>query len=408
MLRDDDDKFRQNAVKYGWLTDEQLEECVGIQDRTVGRRMKRLGQIAVEEGMIAREQLEALYAGRKKPPPVNRIGGYELQSVLGEGGLGTVYLAHQVSMDRNVALKVLRTKWLDDDEFRQRFLLEAQHVGKMSHQNLIQVFDAGLDGEQLYFSMEYIPGKNVQQLIDEQGQLKLDEALEIAIQVCRAIDYYRSFDVVHRDIKPSNIFVSPAGIAKLGDFGFIKTEIDKEISMEGYILGTPDYISPEQAVGSDDLDWRSDLYSLGASLYHMLTGETPFLGSESSVIRQHIKLDVASPLTYRDDLPDALVSILERMMAKDPADRYQTVGQLIDDLQMVRSGRLGHVRRLEAGKSSILRDFDLTERRLERLEEEREQLRELVAGLQRGNANLRILLAIAIVSALVLAGLALR
>lgn len=388
-MKDEDTVFRESAVRLGWVTDAQLEECIGIQDRTVGRRMKRLGAIAVEEGMLAPGELAMLFSGKRKPPPVRRIGGYEIKRLLGEGGLGTVFLAEQLSMNREVALKVLRSKWLDDTEFRQRFLLEAQHVGKMSHPNLIGVYDAGLDGDQLYFSMEFVPGKNVQELIDEGGQLALDQAIPIVVQIARAIDYYRGYDVVHRDIKPSNIFVTPQGVAKLGDFGFIKTAIDKEISMEGYILGTPDYISPEQAVGSDDLDYRSDVYSLGATLYHMLTGQTPFGGTESSVIRQHIRLELPSPSVYRPDLPEALVLMLERMMAKRREDRYANLDQLCDDFALVLKGQTGHVRPIEAGKSSILRDIDLTERRLERIEHEREELRRTVQVLTRERARLR-------------------
>jgi serine/threonine-protein kinase len=293
-------------------------------------------------------------------------------------------------MQRDVALKVLRARWLDDEEFRQRFLLEAQHVGKMSHQNLIQVFDVGMESDQLYFSMEYIPGKNVQQLIDEHGPLEVEQAIEITIQIARAINYYKDHGIVHRDIKPSNIFVTPQGVAKLGDFGFIKTEIDKEISMEGYILGTPDYISPEQAVGADDLDYRSDIYSLGASLYHMLTGKTPYGGTESSVIRQHIKLDLPSPSSFRSDLPEELVLILERMMAKRPEDRYDDLAVLCDELALVRKGRSVRVQRIAVGKSSILRDVELSERQVGRLEHEREGLRGRLKQLSRERDRLRV------------------
>lgn len=397
-----DATFRDNAVPLGWLDEEQLERCIGIQDRTVGRVAKRLGAIAVEEGLLTSEEVGQIFAGKRKPPPARKIGGYEIKGVLGEGGLGTVYLANQVSVQRDVALKVLRSKWLDDDEFRQRFLLEAQHVGKMSHPNLIQVFDTGLDGEQLYFSMEYVPGKNVQQLIDEKGKLPIEEAIQVITQVAQAIHYYRDFDVVHRDIKPSNIFVTPDGVAKLGDFGFIKTEIDKEISMEGYILGTPDYISPEQAIGDDDLDFRSDVYSLGASLYHMLTGQTPFMGSESSVIRQHIKIDVPSPLSYQPDLPIELVLILERMMAKRPEDRYADMNRLCDELALIAKGQSARVMRLEPGKSSILRDIELSERQLNRIERERDKLRERLAVME-GKLNLLVGVLVALLIVLALA-----
>ncbi len=399
-----DIQFKQNALRGRYLTNAQVDKCTRIQNRTAGRKVKRLDEISIEQGYVTREQLEDLYAGKPMERPVRTIGGYEIVSVLGEGGLGTVYLARQKSMKREVALKVLHAQWLDDEEFRKRFLLEARLVGKMSHQNLIQVFDVGMDGNELYFSMEYVPGINVQQMIDAGQPIELGQSIEIVTQVSRAINYYKEYNVVHRDIKPSNIFVTPQGIAKLGDFGFIKTQIDKELSREGYILGTPDYISPEQARWLDDVDYRSDVYSLGATLYHMLTATTPFIGSESAVIRQHMKLDFPSPLNYRPDLPDDMVIILERMMAKKPEDRYDDLGQLCDELNMVKLGQHPvSARRLDPGKSAILRDLDITEKRIMKLDSDRRTLRVKVDRLEVLNRNLMTACAILVLALLCLA-----
>ncbi len=268
-LRLETGDFGTIAVRNGLLKRSDLEKCFIKQKKLEeqGRRLT-LEQIIEEEKLMSSLEIKAVQKARerflreKAKTEGIKISGYEILSTLGEGGLGIVYKARQISMNRLVALKVLHRHWVTDDEFRKRFILEARIVGKLSHQNLIQVYDVGKENGYYYFAMEYVPGKTVDKIVEENGAMNVPEAVNIIIQMVRAIRYYKEFDIVHRDIKPSNIIVTRQGIAKLGDFGFVKSKLDKELGYEGMVLGTPDYISPEQAMGDENLDWRSDIYSL--------------------------------------------------------------------------------------------------------------------------------------------------
>jgi len=203
---------------------------------------------------------------------------------------------------------------------------------------------------------------------------------------------------VHRDIKPGNMMATRKGVVKLGDFGFVKSKLDSVIATEGEVLGTPDYISPEQAQGMENIDWRSDQYSLGCSLYHMLTGRPPYEGSGSSVMRQHIKADLPDPRLLNAKIPDSAFQVLERTMAKDPADRYQDVETLFEDLELVRLGQDPASARLDAGKSTIIRAFKIEQVRAQRAKTEVELLRE---EIERARKNMQAALVIAGVMALV-------
>ncbi|HON44632.1 MAG TPA: serine/threonine-protein kinase [Planctomycetota bacterium] len=283
------------------------------------------------------------------------FGGYQVKAVLGEGGLGVVYLAKQLSMKRNVALKVLYSQWMRDTEFRKRFLLEARIAGKLSHPNLIQVFDVGYDNERYYFSMEYVKGLTIEDMIMQEEKLSVPRALDYCLQVLEALQYIWERNLIHRDIKPNNIMVNSRNVAKLGDFGFVKSPGDEALTASDFVLGTPDYMSPEQAMGKEKLDYRCDIYALGASLYHMVTGQAPYSGSASMVIKKHIKENIPSPLEIDPTLPESVCFVIEKMMAKSPDDRYQTYEELKEDLLAIKEGRKHNVQRLDAGKTTIAR-----------------------------------------------------
>ncbi len=335
--------FATLAIAHRVLTRDQLEDA----ERTInkeaesGKPRRPVEDVLLENGVISSEQVWAVYKAKERlirdaRARGQRIGGYEIMGKLGEGGLGVVYKARQLSMGRIVARKVLHERWVTDDEVRKRFLVEARLVGRLSHPNLIQVFDVGRYKSTLYFSMEFVDGEPVDATLDRDGRMDLQSAVGIAIQVASALEYLHQRRIVHRDVKPGNIMVTKGGIAKLGDFGFVKSSLESVLSTEGEVLGTPDYISPEAARGEKNLDFRSDLYSLGTTLYHMLTGSPPFGGSVSDVMDQHIKSDPKPIGSLARDLPPKMVEVVERLMKKRPADRYQNFSDLLNDLDEVR------------------------------------------------------------------------
>ncbi len=335
--------FATLAIAHKVLTREQLEDAERTlnKEAEAGKPKRPVEDVLLEEGILNSDQVWAVYKAKERllrdaRARGQRIGGYEIISKVGEGGLGVVYKARQLSMGRIVALKVLHERWVTDDEFRKRFLVEARLVGRLSHPNLIQVIDVGRYKSTLYFSMEFVDGEPVDATLDREGKMDLQSVVSIAIQMAGALEYLHQRRIVHRDVKPGNIMVTKGGIAKLGDFGFVKSSLESVLSTEGEVLGTPDYISPEAARGEKNLDFRSDLYSFGATLYHMLTGIPPFGGSVSDVMDQHIKADPKPITSQNRNLPPKMVQIVEKLMKKRPADRYQNFSELLNDLDEVR------------------------------------------------------------------------
>lgn len=361
------------AVRNGLLTNEQLDQCRIKQQASanLGHNLT-LQQIVLNEKLMSPDDVrrvekahEQLTRDRESKKDL-KFKGYEIISTLGEGGLGSVFKARQISMNRLVALKVLHKQWISDDEFRKRFVLEARIVGKLSHQNLIQVYDVGKEGDYYYFSMEYVEGRTVEELIHDspRRQMEVGRAVEIIIQVVRAIRYYKDFDIVHRDIKPSNVMVTKTGVVKLGDFGFVKSKLDKELGFEGMVLGTPDYIAPEQAMGKEGVDYRADVYSLGATFYHMLTGRPMYDGTPSRVMLAHTRDAMPDPRTFRPSLGDDVLAVLKRLLAKNPDDRYANLDNLFADLEaLLERNRPKQVAKIEIGKSSVLRALKIEQSR---------------------------------------------
>ena len=394
-------------MEAGLLTEDQLLACRKSHQEALatGEETPEFESLLVEKGYLTDDQLrlmkkagDRLQRDEARSQPM-RIGGCEVIGKLGDGGLGTVYKARQVSMGRVVALKVLHKKWMKDEEFKKRFLLEARLAGRLSHQNLIQVFDVGREHDQYFFSMEYVDGETVEQIIDRDGPMPLDRAFDIVIQVLRAITYIWKHKIVHRDIKPGNIMVMRSGTAKLADFGFVKSKFDPLLSTEGEVLGTPDYISPEQAMGQTDIDFRSDVYALGASLYHMLSGRPPFGGTSSEVMEKHIREEPRDPREFRKDIPEPAVHLIQKMMAKDPDERYSSTQELFEDIELVRMGQDPAGDRPQAGKATILRAFNIERARLDRLDH---QVRDLTKRL---SLTKRLLWGAVALAATLLAGL---
>lgn len=333
------------AIAHKIITHEQAEEVQEIlkKEKKSGMPERSPETVLRELGVIREEEVWAIYKARERlmrdTNSINeKIGGYEIISKVGEGGLGVVYKARQLSIGRVVALKVLHEKWMGDDEFRKRFLVEARIVGRLSHPNLIQVIDVGRHRNQLYYSMEFVDGDTVEKLIADSpdGRMGVGEALNIVYQVAGTLAYLAGRKIVHRDVKPGNIMVTKKGVAKLGDFGFVKSSLDSVLSPDGEILGTPDYISPEAASGDRNIDFRSDIYSLGVTFYHMLAGRPPFSGSSSEVLDSHIYQRAPNVEELCPEVPKIIGNIIRKMMDKKPEDRYQSFEALFADFELAR------------------------------------------------------------------------
>jgi serine/threonine-protein kinase len=259
-------------------------------------------------------------------------GRYKLEAKLGSGGMSTVYLARDTTLDRAVAVKVMHREMSEQADQLERFRQEARAVAKLSHPNVVSVIDAGEDGGHPYIVFEYVEGETLKQRINRVGALDAQEALAYAIEVARGLSVAHGRRMVHRDIKPQNVLIDSEGRAKLTDFGISRQLEQDGMTATGRVLGTTDYVAPEQAMGRA-VDQRSDVYSLGVVLYEMLSGQVPYRAdSQVGVAMKHVNEEMPDVQQRRPELSAAAALVVERATDKDPEERYQTVGEMIDDL----------------------------------------------------------------------------
>ncbi|MCC7086637.1 MAG: serine/threonine protein kinase [Pirellulales bacterium] len=266
-----------------------------------------------------------------------RLGYFELHEFVGGGGMGAVFRALDTMLNRTVAVKVLSQEQSGDEETLLRFKNEAQSAARLDHENISRVYYVGEDRGWNYIVFEFIEGTNLRDLIERQGILPLATAISYTLQIADALAHASGRDVVHRDIKPSNVLITPDDRAKLVDMGLARLHqvepTGNDLTASGVTLGTFDYISPEQARDPRNADVRSDIYSLGCTLYFMLTGRPPFPdGTVLQKLLQHQGDEPPDPRTFRNDLPSDLLPILRTMMAKSPARRYPSPAELCTDL----------------------------------------------------------------------------
>jgi serine/threonine-protein kinase len=274
---------------------------------------------------------------------------YSIIHTLGRGGMAKVYRAHDEVLDRDVALKVLREQFADDEEFVERFKLEAKSAASLSHPNIVQVYDRGETQEgPSYIAMEYVPGGTLKERISSDGPLEPGVAASLALQIAEALGAAHERGVVHRDIKPQNVLLTATGGAKVADFGIARAASTATISQTSVILGTASYMSPEQAVGEPATP-RSDLYSLGIVLYETLTGALPYTAeSPVAVSMKHINDPLRPPKEVNPQIPEGLNALVVKLLAKDPEDRYADAAELAEDLRRARDWPL----RIAAGNDS--------------------------------------------------------
>ena len=261
---------------------------------------------------------------------------YEILRKIGDGGMAFVYQARDKLLNRIVAVKVLRPEFVDDQEFLVKFKKEAEAVASLSHPNIVNVYDVGEDGKVHYIVMEYVDGQNLKEIIQDEGRLEEYTALDIAKQIARALSAAHRNGIIHRDIKPHNILISKDGRqVKVADFGIAKAVSSSTMTNMGSVIGSVHYISPEQAKGKH-LTSNADLYSLGIVLYEMIIGRVPFSGdSPISIALKHINEDIAFTEEDKINIPNSVRTIISKMTQKEPANRYQTAEELIEDIEFV-------------------------------------------------------------------------
>ena len=256
---------------------------------------------------------------------------YEIIDKVGSGGMSDVYKAKCHKLNRYVAIKVLKPEFSEDKNFVSKFRVEAQSAAGLSHPNIVNVFDVGEDNGIYYIVMELIEGITLKKYIERKGKLPVKEAVSILIQVAQGIEAAHNNHIIHRDIKPQNIIISKEGKVKVTDFGIARAASTNTISSNA--MGSVHYISPEQAKGGF-IDEKSDIYSLGITLYEMVTGRLPFEGDSTvSIALQHVQNELPSPLIYVPDLPISVEKIIEKCTQKKPDRRYLKVSSLIADLK---------------------------------------------------------------------------
>lgn len=270
------------------------------------------------------------------------IGGFQLKDKLGVGGMGEVWLAYHAAMDRHVALKILSPKFTSNKEFLDRFIKEAKHSGKLSHPNIVTAYHAGSENGIYYLAISYVDGKCLKDRIDSSEMIPEREALLIAKSIADALGYaWDEFRIVHRDIKPANIIIDKKGVTKILDLGISKSlDEDNSLTMTGTFVGTPYYMSPEQALGDKNIDFRADIYSLGATLYHMLTGTLPFdANTVMAIVSRHLR-DPLPPAGERNPaLSKQCCALLEVLMAKKREERQQSWLEVMKDIDLVLQGK---------------------------------------------------------------------
>jgi serine/threonine protein kinase len=295
----------------------------------------KLAELMIEAGLLTKWQADKLLAGKHKG---FRLGKYKLLGQIGKGGMSSVYLAEHELMRRRVAIKVLPQNRVNDSSYLERFRLEARAVAKLDDPNIVRAYDIDNEANIHYIVMEYVDGQDLHQIVAGGGPLDYDTAADYIAQVANGLQHAHEMGLVHRDIKPANCLVDRHNVVKLLDLGLAKLTEDDQASLtmanEENVLGTADYLAPEQALNSHQADGRSDIYSLGCTLYFLLTGSPPF--PEGSISERLLKHQTARPdsiFKFRADAPPSLVDICETMMSKKPDDRIQSAGEVAAHLK---------------------------------------------------------------------------
>lgn len=339
------DTYLARAVVDARLaTAEEIQACINKQQKlTAAGTPMQLAEVLVRSGVVTASQLKRMAnpADDSMSQSLQQIPGFQIMQKIGAGAMASVYKAKQLSLDRIVAVKILPKRLSEDPEFVKRFIAEGRAAAKLNHNNIVQAIDVGEYAGYHYFVMEFVDGHTV---YDEMAKHRVyDEkaALDVIIQMAKALEHAHERGFIHRDVKPKNIMLTKTGTAKLADMGLARQANDAEAAAaeKGRAFGTPYYISPEQVRGVADVDFRADIYSLGATLYHMVTGKVPFEGaSPAAIMQKHLKEPLVPPDHLNPKLSTGMAEVVERMMAKDRNKRYASTSDLLTDLERIARG----------------------------------------------------------------------
>jgi serine/threonine protein kinase len=361
-----DSMFGKLAVEQQFVTAEELRKALEKYKAVSSQNPQTLEKIMVEMGFITRSQAMRLIQSIRDSSKMaaNQIPGFQVLGKLGQGAMAVVYKARQLSLDRIVAIKVLPSKFTENPEYVSRFYKEGKAAALLNHANIVQAIDVGESGGRHYFVMEYVEGKTIHDDLAAGKVFGENDAIDIILQVASALAHAHAKKLIHRDVKPKNIMITKAGIVKLADMGLARatTDVEAAQSEAGKAYGTPYYIAPEQIRGEVDIDARADIYALGATFYHMVTGRVPFeADSPSDVMRKHLKETLVPPDHINTSLSSGVSEVIEFMMAKRREQRYASIGEVIEDLEAVRRGEppmiaeakldLGALKGLEEGEA---------------------------------------------------------
>jgi len=309
-----------------------------------GGQSTTFGDLLVQTGYLTHTQLHRLGMAMDEDSmyrPAQQIPGYQILSKIGQGAMAVVFKAKQLSLDRIVAIKVLPKRLSENPEFVERFYREGRAAARLNHPNIVQAFDVGESGGYHYFVMEYIDGQTAYDLVHDGRPLEEARAIKLILQSAKALEHAHAQGLIHRDVKPKNLMITKPGDVKLADMGLAREVGDYAAAAAeaGRAYGTPYYISPEQIRGELTIDARADIYGLGATFFHMVTGRVPFDGSTpSSVMHKHLKESMVPPDHINPALSAGVGEIIEVMMAKNADDRYPSMTELIADLEAVANG----------------------------------------------------------------------
>jgi eukaryotic-like serine/threonine-protein kinase len=407
----DETQLEKSIIRRGLATPAEIEACKAQRKQMVAKEnelSKSLLEIMVEAKVLTRSQVTRLVQQVGEANRKFQIPGYQMIQKLGKGSMGIVYKAKQISVDRVVAIKILLDPLAQNKEFIKRFEREAMIAAKLSHNNVVNAIDAGQIDGHYYFVMEYVEGPTIKDYVDKNKTFDEKEALRITLAIAEALKHAAQRGLIHRDIKPENVILTKQGEVKLADLGLARLTDDEKwgLSEAGMAIGTPYYISPEQVRGQTNIDIRADIYSLGATLYHMVTGKVPYGGeTPNEVMRKHVDPNVVlvPPDHLNSRLSGGLGMVVETMMAKNREHRYQNPDDLILDIKCLQRGESPMIAGQKPETLLALAEGDFDEQH--RVGASEEELVELASYVKNRNnliATMAMLLAVSVITNVIL------